>query len=95
MRLPLVCPQCGTILDVHESLDDPLSAPDPGDATICMHCGQLLVFTETPGVRFPRLQELEHYLKDPRVQAGYVALLNASSVSEAMGMVRRMLARRN
>jgi hypothetical protein len=49
---PNLCPYCGALLDAAGSFDEESTeVPGPGDASICIGCAGLLVFTEDMGVR--------------------------------------------
>lgn len=50
------CPGCGTRTEGCSAVADASDAkrPKPGDVSICAHCGEICVFTETLGLaRFP------------------------------------------
>ncbi len=49
-RVPAKCPikGCGAVLD---AASGGAEAPKPGDVTVCMYCGEWLVFTEVMDLR--------------------------------------------
>lgn len=40
------CPQCGYRLDAASMADGGLDAPGPGDSSVCLNCGQILIFDD-------------------------------------------------
>jgi hypothetical protein len=42
---PSMCPACGYACDAATSLEDRDAVPEPGDWTVCLACGELLVFS--------------------------------------------------
>lgn len=64
---PVTCPECGTVLDRHDSMTHPGDAPSPGDITVCIKCaavseyrqgmGQLVIAAVSPGERQQLLAE--------------------------------------
>jgi hypothetical protein len=67
-RLPLSeCPHCHYKMDCATCVDKPEELPKPDDVTICLKCGEVLVFTENMGLRLPTLYEYEKYGTDPRI----------------------------
>lgn len=63
------CPLCGYEMDCVTCVDTPDQAPRPGDLTICIKCGEVLVFTEELGLRIPTKEEYERYGNDDRIVA--------------------------
>jgi len=63
------CPHCGYTLDAHGTVPgEPDSAPSPGDATVCIGCGGVLVFTEELGLRAATDEEMRVFDRDPHIQ---------------------------
>jgi hypothetical protein len=65
------CPECGHILDAANCVSDgrPPAAPEPGDFTVCLNCGHLLVFDDNLGTREPNVEEAREIAGDRRVLA--------------------------
>lgn len=42
------CPACGTTLDAASNLGGAPARPGPGDFSVCIRCGTLLRYVETP-----------------------------------------------
>jgi hypothetical protein len=70
------CPGCSGKLDCHDDLKG--SAPKPGDITICLHCGEVLTFTVTGGLRFATLAECNAAPPEFELYVRAVALVRAS-----------------
>lgn len=43
---PSLCPNCGDKLDAATNMPGENGGPEPGDPTICLNCGCILVFTD-------------------------------------------------
>jgi len=52
------CPTCGKENDSASCLQDESADPSPGDFTVCIGCGEILVFTEKLTTRVPTISEL-------------------------------------
>ncbi len=68
-----LCLVCGHKLDAVARPDikgNPGSGSDemprPGDVTMCMNCGSLMVFTDD-GLRYPSVEEEASILKEPHI----------------------------
>lgn len=64
--IPLVCPWCGADLDQHSGH---VESPAPGDFSICVYCGRLLVYGAALGLRPPTAEEkaeFKRFLKEGR-----------------------------
>lgn len=94
MRLPLTCPGCGRVNDVHDSIGPP-AVPEPGDVTMCAHCGGLAIVVTAATLRAPTPDELTDLLDDARVQAAIAALAVADDIDQAVELARRTHARSN
>jgi hypothetical protein len=51
------CPTCDKRIDADTCLNDEGAAPQPGNASICAECGELLVFKEDLSLRQMSLEE--------------------------------------
>lgn len=47
----VLCPECGYGVDSATNAEDSTDAPRPGDFSICLYCGTILVFTEDLSLR--------------------------------------------
>jgi hypothetical protein len=65
------CPHCGRPLDAHGDTpgerDD--KAPRPGDVSVCMKCGGVMIFTEGLGLRIATPEEMRVIDRDPKIQS--------------------------
>jgi hypothetical protein len=62
------CPYCAHKLDAATAGPaNPKAVPSPGDGTICIECGGVLIFAEGLTVRRPTPDELAEILALPRV----------------------------
>jgi len=71
---PATCPNCSAVHDMASPVDDPDAAPKAGDASICIKCGHLSVFTEALTLRDPTDEEIKKYAGDPRIVAAMKAM---------------------
>lgn len=62
---PMRCASCGYLCDVVSGLNTP-NEPKPGDVTLCLNCGMVLVLTLF-GARPADPAELEEILSNPIV----------------------------
>jgi len=54
------CPTCNKPLDASSQVgDDPSQSPCPGDYTVCLYCGSLLIFREDLHLEKPTKKEYE------------------------------------
>lgn len=67
------CLACGYAFDAASGLVDPAARPGPGDATLCLNCAHVMIFTPF-GVRNPTPGELAEVLADEQARAsvGYI-----------------------
>lgn len=91
----MACVQCGEPLDCHDGIDDPAATPDPGDVSLCAHCGQLAIYTDQGTLRPPIRTELDQLLADPRIVTTIAAIARTDDVHQAIGVARRVHARWN
>lgn len=61
------CPACGYELDMATNAFGK-ERPKRGDATVCLRCGNVMVFRKNLTVRSLTDEERERVKKDPRVQ---------------------------
>lgn len=54
---PCLCPHCGALLDAASDLGRLRRRPNPGDVSLCIHCGGWMVFTDDLGLRAPTSDE--------------------------------------
>jgi hypothetical protein len=53
------CPRCQKLLDRVDALIGGPATPKPGDVTLCIGCGTILVFTPGLGLRIARPDDME------------------------------------
>jgi hypothetical protein len=73
------CPGCGLIQDAATNVGSQTGAPLPGDATVCLGCGLILVYAEDLGLIRPTDPELfELMLSEcgPSLERAQRAVLN-------------------
>ena len=60
------CTNCGEVLTgaSNTGLKDLGERPSPGDATVCLYCGHLMVFSKTLKLRNPNNAELIKFAGD-------------------------------
>lgn len=46
LRKPDLCPKCGYLFGATTSMKRPQDVPKPGNLTVCICCGELLVFNQ-------------------------------------------------
>lgn len=61
------CPHCGTKLDSLGDLEDG-RPPGPGDVSVCVRCGGVMVIGEGLGVRAATKEEMRVFDRDPEIQ---------------------------
>lgn len=64
-----ICTACGKLLDSAACVGEDDMVPNPGDFTVCIGCGHLMVFGEGMILRDPFDDELVELAGDPRVLA--------------------------
>lgn len=60
------CIRCGELLDAATSITGD-HAPKRGDASICLKCNHVAIFTRGGNLREPRPDELRALMSDPRI----------------------------
>jgi hypothetical protein len=65
------CPYCDNLLDMASGTDkDDPRQPSPGDASVCLHCAQVLIFDPLLTLRKPLPGELEtKYQEAPGIES--------------------------
>ena len=76
------CTACGKRVDAASCLREDDAYPEPGDATVCLECGHLMIFTDGLGLRDPNAAEA-HDL------AGNKQLLEIQKMREAYAKWRK------
>lgn len=65
-----LCPRCKAKLNRASSINAPYAEPRPGDTTLCIGCGILLVFTAEQRLRRSTEEEFTRVVRfDPRMWA--------------------------
>jgi RNase P subunit RPR2 len=67
-RLPKsVCQNCGKPLDAaaRPQADEP--RPGPGDVTVCLGCGHIMVYADDMNLRHPTGEEMAEIAGDPEI----------------------------
>jgi len=62
------CIDCGKLLNGATAIDSD-SAPDPGDVTVCIYCGSLMIFEDDLSLRRPQPEEIVEMAGDERILA--------------------------
>lgn len=74
-RLPLSkCPTCSYEMDCATCVENEDWVPKSGDVTICIKCGEFLVFTTGLKLRLPTKEEYQKYGTDPRIIAAQITV---------------------
>lgn len=79
------CPSCGYEMDAHSAVGHHDAVPGTGDWSVCLACGQLLIYRRVFGklsLRLPTDVELQEALQDPVVVATMLAQRDARSKNE-------------
>lgn len=53
------CPQCNKLLTASTAADGSDRLPEPGDFTMCVYCGTILIFDDELRQRLPTSDELD------------------------------------
>lgn len=68
------CPTCGAKLEAYDTVErGKRTQPGPGDTTICIRCGSVLLFTKNMTLIEPSRRRLEALMRDPTVQRALAA----------------------
>lgn len=57
------CPNCNVILDKATGLEEK-DIPSKGDYSICLHCGEILIFDDNLSVRKPTFYEITYLMNN-------------------------------
>lgn len=60
------CPNCGA--EFTQATNQKGRMPKPNDATVCIKCATILVFTDQLTVRAPTTEELDKLSREPELQ---------------------------
>ncbi len=55
---PSTCPTCKYVNDAATYLQDESAQPKPGDFSVCLHCGEILIFNDDLTTRGVTLDDL-------------------------------------
>jgi hypothetical protein len=61
------CPKCGKTFDATTGAYDNNIVPRKGDVTVCIKCGEILVFKEDMRTRLPTEKEIRIFSLDKNV----------------------------
>jgi hypothetical protein len=64
---PCVCLACGDKLDAATDVEPDGHGPREGDASMCLTCGHMMIFTADLTMREPTAKEAAELNADPRV----------------------------
>lgn len=59
------CTNCGRKLDAADTVSKASTGPKPGDYTICLRCGHLMIYGEDHILRNPTSAEITEIAGDP------------------------------
>jgi hypothetical protein len=57
------CPACDYRMEMADNVHGG-GAPDPGDCSVCLNCGQLLIFTDDLTLRVMTAAEVKEWMSD-------------------------------
>jgi hypothetical protein len=63
----VVCTSCGKSMDAASNADEAPTPPHPGDISICLYCGHLMVFDSDLCLRALTDAEIVEVAGDPRL----------------------------
>jgi hypothetical protein len=67
-RVPMTaCTSCGHPVDAATPVGSVDAAPSPGDATVCFHCGHVMIYADGLSLRDPTDAEMHELAGDPRI----------------------------
>lgn len=55
---PSACPSCGHLMDAAMCISKPAGRPEPGDLSLCLKCGEILVYADQLKLRTAELNDL-------------------------------------
>lgn len=77
------CLNCGYLIDRARVCDSPITRPRPNDVTICMKCGEILIFDHELKFRKPNKDDLDSIATDTNL------LLNIVMAKTAILQVKK------
>jgi uncharacterized protein with PIN domain len=82
------CPQCDYKLDAstHIEGDEPKKAPKEGDASVCLNCGQVLIYAEDASLHKATVREIGELMSDN--PEGWAAIEKAQMFIRQRGRFR-------
>ena len=66
-RINARCPLCDSLIEA--STSETNETPDPGDISICYHCGCMCIYTDAMGLRLPTGAEAKEILQNKEMVA--------------------------
>jgi hypothetical protein len=63
---PSACLSCGALNDAATGVNND-ARPSPGDVTVCLYCGHIMVFSDDLLMRNPTAAEIHQIAGDPRI----------------------------
>lgn len=75
------CPNCQIVHDAHDR--KPEDRPQPGDVSLCWHCGGVAIFT-TDGLRLPTAAEKADIESEPEFTRAREAITRVGTPAEAV-----------
>lgn len=63
-----VCPGCGHHNDAASHFFDENQRPKPGDTSLCLRCGHVMIFADDLTMRAPTEQEMNEISRDPEMR---------------------------
>lgn len=76
---PAECPNCGFVSDMASAIDNENAKLKPGDVSICIACGHLMVAKDDLTFRNPTDDEIKNCAGDERIVAIMTALHHVKS----------------
>ena len=62
---PSYCPVCRHLIDAATCVTDTTLQPTPGHPSICVYCGEIMVFADDLSLRSPTSEELSDLRRSP------------------------------
>lgn len=67
---PAPCPACHEVQNAATCIDDDVARPKPNDFSVCINCGEVLLFNDDMTVRRAELNDLMNVPADVRYEIG-------------------------
>jgi hypothetical protein len=67
------CTGCGKLNDAATPIDEEAAMPNPGDVTVCLHCGNVMAFADDLSLRDLTDAEQREAAGDARIMAFQMA----------------------